>query len=638
MLQFIRDRAQGWIAWAIIGLLIIPFAFWGINTYFEGGGDAVVANVDGTDVTLNEYRDLMARQRERVRSMLGASATGDLIDSLVKPKDVLEAAVEREVLVQMGQNAGFRVSDVVLAEQIRTMEGFQRDGVFSKELYQQALRARGYTPAGFENDMKRGIVLDQINSGIVTTALITKSEVDAYIRLRDQKREIGYAIVASAPLAASMTPSEEQIKKYYDEHTAQFVQPEEVSIEYVELRAADMAAKVTVSEDELKQFYEEQKDQYGVPEERRARHILVTIDSAKDPNGEAALKTAQEIAAQIKKGESFEALAKAKSQDPGSATQGGDLGFFGRGAMDPAFEAAAFALKPGEVSEPVKSAFGYHIIRLEAINASTQKPFAEVRAEVERQLRDKKAQTMFYEQSDTLANLAYEKPDSLQPVADALGLRIQKTGMFSKRGGAGVAANPKVSAAAFSDDVLRKGLNSEPIEAGAPGVDHVVVLRVKDHKPEQPLTLETVRAEVTNQVKQRMAREKSEELGKALRKQIEAGADAVAAAKEARAEWKAGAIISRNDAALNREVVNHAFKLAKPSDGKPTVSGVVLGNGDFAVVSVVSVKDGDPAAVDETQRKGILQSLTNRASESEFGAMMESAKQKAKIARFEDKL
>ncbi len=638
MLQFIRERAQGWVAWLIVGLLIVPFALWGINSYFEGGGNAVVANVNGTDISLNDYRDLMARQRERVRSMLGANATGELIDSLVKPKDVLESAVERELLIQVARQAKFRVSDAVLVDQIRSMEGFQRDGVFSKQIYEQALKARGYTAATFEHEMAQSVLLEQLNSGIVSTALVTKADVDAYIRLRDQKRELGYAIIASAPLATAMVPTDDQIKKYYDEHTAQFVQPEEVSIEYVELRSADMLGKVTVSETELKQFYDEQKDQFGVGEERRARHILISIDKAKDANGDAALKKAKELVERLKTGEAFEALAKTQSQDPGSAAQGGDLGYFGRGTMDPAFEAAAFSLKKGDVSDPVKSSFGYHIIKVEDIRPGSLKPFADVKAEVERQVRDRKAQSMFYEQSDTLSNLAYEKPDSLQPVADALGLQVQKTGMFSKRGGAGIAANPKVMSAAFSDEVLGKGLNSEPIEIGPSGVNDVVVVRVKDHKPEQQLKLETVRAEVINQLKQQLAREKCEELGKAFRKQLESNTDPAVVAKEHKAEWKAGVVASRNDAALSREIANEVFKMAKPATGGATVGGIALANGDYAVIKLTGVKDGDPAAVDETQRKAIVQSLTNRASESEFGAMLQSAKEKAKIVRFEDKL
>lgn len=639
MLQFIRERAQGWVAWLIVGLLIIPFALWGINSYFEGGGDAVVANVNGTDISLNEYQNLMARQRERIRSMLGASATGELVDSLVKPKDVLEAAVEQEVLVQVALNSQFRVSDTVLADQIKQIEAFQRDGVFSKPQYEQVLKSQGKSPARFEQEMARGVLLDQINSGIVATALITKTEVDAYIRMRDQKRELGYAIISAAPLAAAITPTEDQIKKYYDEHASQFVQPEEVSIEYVELKAADMTSKISVSEDEMKQFYEENKDQYGVGEERRARHILITIDQSKDASGEAARKTAQDIADRIKKGESFEALAKAKSQDPGSAALGGDLGFFGRGMMDAAFEASAFALNKGDVSDPVKSSFGYHIIKLEDIRPGSLKPFAEVKADVERQLRDRKSQALFYEQSDTLANLAYEKPDSLQPVADALGLPIQRTGMFSKRGGApGIAADPKIASAAFSDEVLGKGLNSEPIEVGASGANHVVVIRVKDHKPEQQLKLETVKAEVTNQVKQRMAREQSEEIGKTFLKRLESGVDPAIAAKELKTEWKAGVVVARNDAAINREIATHVFKMSKPVEGKAASGGIALANGDYAVIKLTSVKDGDPSAIDETQRKGILQALTNRASESEFGALLESAKRQTKIARFEDKL
>lgn len=634
MLEYIRERAQGWFAWIIIGMLIIPFALWGINSYFEGGSTAVVAKVNGTEISLREYEELRQQQRERLRSMLGANANAEMIESLVKPNDILDGVIDRELLVQAAMKAGYRIGDALLADEIKSEEGFQRDGQFSKQFYDQYLRSQGLTPAGFEARMARSLLLAQLNAGVVESALVTNKDVENYIRLRDQKRALGYMIIPVAQFEGEATVTDEQIKNYYERKQDQFVQPEEVSIEYVEIRSTDLLGKISTTEAELKQFYDEQKDQFGVGEERRTRHILIEIDKVKDPAGEKALARAQELLARIKKGESFEELAKTNSDDPGSASSGGDLGFLSDKQMDKAFTEAAFALNKGEVSAPVKTSYGYHLIKVEEIRAGSQKPFDQVRVEIEQQLKNKKADTLFFEQSETLAAMAYEKPDSLQPVADALGLKIQTTGFFGKRGGPGIASNPKVAAAAFKEDVLKKGLNSEPVEVGP---NHIVVLRMKEHKPETQRTLDEVRPQIVAAVKREFATQKAEEAGKAALKRIDAGEDPVAVARELKSEWKT-ATASRNDAALDRTLVEHTFKLARPESGKTVSSGLKMTNGDYAVVRLTAVNDGDPSQIDDAQKKMIAKTLAETAAESEFSALLESAKKNAKIARFENKL
>lgn len=634
MLEYIRERAQGWFAWIIIGMLIIPFALWGINSYFEGGSTAVVAKVNGTEISLREYEELRQQQRERLRSMLGANANAEMIESLVKPNDILDGVIDRELLVQAAMKAGYRIGDALLADEITSEEGFQRDGQFSKQFYDQYLRSQGLTPAGFEARMARSLLLAQLNAGVVESALVTNKDVENYIRLRDQKRALGYMIIPVAQFEGEATVTDEQIKNYYERKQDQFVQPEEVSIEYVEIRSTDLLGKISTTEAELKQFYDEQKDQFGVGEERRTRHILIEIDKVKDPAGEKALARAQELLARIKKGESFEELAKTNSDDPGSASSGGDLGFLSDKQMDKAFTEAAFALNKGEVSAPVKTSYGYHLIKVEEIRAGSQKPFDQVRVEIEQQLKNKKADTLFFEQSETLAAMAYEKPDSLQPVADALGLKIQTTGFFGKRGGPGIASNPKVAAAAFKEDVLKKGLNSEPVEVGP---NHIVVLRMKEHKPETQRTLDEVRPQIVAAVKREFATQKAEEAGKAALKRIDAGEDPVAVARELKSEWKT-ATASRNDAALDRTLVEHTFKLARPESGKTVSSGLKMTNGDYAVVRLTAVNDGDPSQIDDAQKKMIAKTLAETAAESEFSALLESAKKNAKIARFENKL
>ena len=634
MLEYIRERAQGWFAWIIIGMLIIPFALWGINSYFDGGSAAVVANVNGTDISLREYEDLRQQQRERVRSMLGASANAELIESLVKPHDILDGVIERELLTQTAKKAGYRVGDALLAEQIKGEEGFQRDGQFSKQIYEQYVRSQGLTSAGFEARMARSMLLGQLNSGVLDSALVTKKDVESYIRLRDQKRDLGYMLIPVAQFEASATAADDKIKDYFERNRDRFVQPEEVSVEYVEIRSADLLDKVSVTEAELKQFYDEQKDQFGVGEERRTRHILIAADKVKDPAGAMGLARAQELLVRVKKGEAFEDVAKKNSQDPGSASSGGDLGFLSHDQMDKAFAEAAFALNKGEVSAPVKTSYGYHLIKVEDIRAGSQKSFEQVRGDIEQRVKNKKADTLFFERSETLATTAYEKPDSLQPVADQLGLKIQATGFFGKRGGPGIASNPKLAAAAFKEDVLKKGLNSEPVEVGP---NHIVVLRMKEHKPEAQRTLDDVRPQVVAAVKHELATQKAEEVGKAALKRVDAGEDPLAVAKELKAEWKT-ATAGRNEAALDRTLVEHVFKLVRPDSGKATGSGLHLGNGDYAVVRLTAVKDGDPAQIDDTQKKTITKTLAEGAAESEFAALLESTKKSAKISRFENKL
>ncbi len=634
MLEYIRERAQGWFAWIIIGILIIPFALWGINSYFEGGGAAVVANVNGTDISLREYEELRQQQRERVRSMLGANANAELIESLVKPHDILDGVIERELLTQAAIKAGYRVGDALLAEQIKGEEGFQRDGQFSKQMYEQYVRSQGLTAAGLEARMARSLLLGQLNSGVLDSALVTKKDVESHIRLRDQKRELGYMLIPVAQFEASATAADDKIKDYYERNRDRFIQAEEVSVEYVEIKSGDLLGKVSVTEAELKQFYDEQKDQFGVGEERRTRHILIGADKAKDPTGDKGLARAQELLARVKKGEAFEELAKKTSEDPGSASSGGDLGFLSQDQMDKAFAEAAFALKTGEVSAPVKTSYGYHLIKVEEIRAGSLKSFEQVRGDIEQRAKNKKADAMFFERSETLAATAYEKPDSLQPVADLLELKIQTTGFFGKRGGPGIASNPKVAAAALKEDVLKKGLNSEPVEVGP---NHLIVLRMKEHKPEVQRSLDEVRPQIIAAVKHEIAMQQAEETGKAALKRIDAGEDPLAVAKELKVEWKT-ATVGRNEAALDRTLAEHVFKLVRPESGKASGSRLRIGNGDYAVMRLTAVKDGDPAQIDDTQKKTITKTLAESAAESEFAALLESAKKNAKIARFENKL
>jgi peptidyl-prolyl cis-trans isomerase D len=350
---------------------------------------------------------------------------------------------------------------------------------------------------------------------------------------------------------------------------------------------------------------------------------------------DAAKKKTEELLARVRKGESFADLAKQFSQDLGSAKEGGDLGFFGRGVMDKAFEQAAFALKIGEVSEPVRSTFGFHIIKLEGIRGGERKPFEQVRADLERDVKHQQAEDQFFSQAETLSNMAFEHADNLSPAAESLHLPIHSTGLFTRDAGSGIAVNSKVRAAAFSDEVLMGGKNSEAVEL-AP--DHIVVLHLKEHKPAAARSLDEVREEIRQELRIESARTKAKEVGEDLVRRIKAGEDAVAAAAQLKLKWERLGFVTRQDAKGNSQISDAAFHLGPAVDAKPVFDGRSLSSGDFAVYGLYAVKEGDPAHADEKTVQSLKSSLAREYGQIVFKDYVDALKEDMKITRHPDKL
>jgi peptidyl-prolyl cis-trans isomerase D len=328
-------------------------------------------------------------------------------------------------------------------------------------------------------------------------------------------------------------------------------------------------------------------------------------------------------------------LAKQFSQDPGSAKEGGDLGFFGRGVMDKAFEQAAFALKVGEVSEPVRSTFGFHIIKLEAIRGGERKSFEQVRPELEHEVKLQQAEDQFYTQAETLSNLAFEHADNLTAAAQQLHLPVQTSGMFTRDNGAGIAADPKVRAAAFSDDVLSEGKNSEAIELTQ---DHVVVVHLKDHKPAALRPLDEVRADIRQALSVEAAKTKAKEIGEDMVRRIKGGEDAAAVAAQLKLKWERPGFVARQDSKVNSQIVDAVFHLEPSADTKPTFGGQALSSGDYAVYGLYAVKAGDPASADEKTLQSLKSSLVHELGQDSFKAYTDALKEQMKITRYPDKL
>ena len=639
LLQKIRDHAQGWFAYTIVGLLTIPFAVWGINYYFEGGGPLDAAVVGDSTISLQEYQRAYQQQRQRLQAMLGNNLDPTLLEGPHLKQDVLQQLIDERVLNELARDQRLRVGDQQLREALLALPVFQQSGGFNKELYERLLRNQGYTVAAFEEGLRLSLATEQLRDGIVASALATSDELDKIIALLKQQRQIEYLTLPLAQYIAKATVEENAVQDYFEKNTERFIHPEQVQIQFLELKLSDLAGQITVSDDELKSAYETQIDRYGRPEERSASHILVKLASDATPEQiKQAEIQAQQIAEEIHAGaKSFDQALEAVKADASGQLEGGELGLITKGMFDsPAFEIALYALKKvGDVSEPVRMPSGFHLIRLDQLTPAEVKPFAEVRDSIAQELRQQQAENHFYEITQTLANLGYEHPDSLEPAAKALDMPIQESAWFDRQGGEGIAKQAKVIDSAFSDDVLKRGLNSEPLEL-EPG--HVVLLRVKEHKEATPRTLEESRDEIVKTLGEQQGREALAKDIEALKARAIQGEHLQTLAREFGGELKNAGLVSRDAPSVDSAVLTAAFRLPQPEAGQVALGSATLANGDQAVLEVLQVKPGQMDAVSEDERKALAQQLAQQAGSGQFDGLLNSVRGKTKIVAYGDRL
>ncbi|MGH8490964.1 MAG: SurA N-terminal domain-containing protein, partial [Gammaproteobacteria bacterium] len=408
----IHDRAQGWLAWIIIGLICIPFAFWGIQEYLTAAEEVAVAEVNGEEVELDAFQRAYQQYRKQYQMILGRLSEKANEDGL--KKQTLDQMVEMLLKKQLGEKLGLRISDQQVTQAVKTFPAFQRDGKFSNNLYERGLQSAGMSAVTFEEQLRRELLTDQIRKAVIDTSFVTKREIDLVAKIKSQTRFITYAIIVAQPLQSSVEVTDEEIARRYKDHAETYTSPEQVKAAYIELALDEIAKQIEVTPDALSRYYDEHKSAYTLPEQRRAHHILIKV--AKEAGQDAVEKARKEIEAlaeRMRKGESFEELAAKHSEDLGSKAKRGDLGFFQRGVMAPPFEEAVYALKPGEISGAVRTDFGFHLIRLDGIKASKTKLFEEVRAEIEKNYRNEQAERRFFDLSEKIETLVYEHPDTL---------------------------------------------------------------------------------------------------------------------------------------------------------------------------------------------------------------------------------
>ncbi len=649
MLHFFRENAKGWLGYIIVAGIILVFIPWGISSYTQDASEAAVAIVNGNDITLQQYQRTYQQQRSRIQSMLGKNANSEMVESILQSQNILDGLVERELILDSADESGFRIGSQQLVTQIQSMEAFQQDGRFSKPTYERILRNSGFSSANFESSMIADALISQVNSGMKSTVLVTNSDIDQYIRIKNQEREVATLIVPAAKFENDITVEDEKAAQYYKENLQQFVTPEKVSVSYVELKASDIQATIKYTEDELKKVYELQKSSFGVGEERKASHILLQVTNQNDEKEvNSVLEKANKLLERIKGGESFAEIAKKESDDPGSSAQGGDLGYFGRNIMDPVFESTAFAMKEGNVSDPVKTSFGYHIIKLEKIRLGSYKPFEQVHDELADIFTKQKAEDQFFDQSETLANLAYEHPDSLDTVSELMELEIKSTALFDDSGrnsgsssgnDAGgendVTSNKKLVQIAFSNEVLNKNYNSEPIEVG---INHLVVIHLKEHQKQAQKELADVKDDITFILKKEIASDLAVASGEKMVKRLKDGGDITTEIKALEITWQEKKFIKRQERNIDRLVVDTIFKLNKPKDNAIVTDGMKVRNGDYVIYQFFATKIPDVSKVERAERDRLSKELATVYSNKEFDNFLAGLKQNASVQIFAENI
>ncbi|MDO8695746.1 MAG: SurA N-terminal domain-containing protein [Pseudomonas sp.] len=624
MLQDIRDKSQGWIAKTIIGVIVVLMAFTGVEAIFQATSNSQdAAEVNGEAISQNELAQAADLQRRQMMQRLGKDFDASLLDDKMLKDAALKGLIERKILLQSAADAGFSLSPAALDQVILQIPAFQEGGKFNADLFDQRIRQQGFTRMQFRQALEKDILASQLQAGVAGSGFVTDEEIQAFARLEKQTRDFATLALKADPKAVKL--SDEQLQAYYNEHNSQFMSQEQVVLEYIELKKAAFFDQVDVNDEDLQGAY--QKEIAGLAEQRQAAHILLDVsDKLSDAQARAQIEVLKQ---RLDQGEDFAKLAKEFSKDPGSAAKGGDLGYAAPGVYDPAFEEALYALKQDEVSAPVRSQFGWHLIKLLGVQAPQVPSFASLKDKLVNDLKAQQVEARFVEVSKELEDAAFEASDLSQP-AQEHGLQVKTSAAFGREGGVGVTANRQVIQAAFSQEVLEDSANSGAIELDP---ETVVVLRVKEHRKPALLPFAEVSAGIREQLTVDLASEAVKAKGEALLTSLREGKTPVAQAQNGQT-WKLVEAATRNQEGVDPLILQQVFRMPKPATAdKPSFVGVSLASGDFVLVRLNGVNTPVEALNDE-EKAMYRRFLTSRSGQQDFAAYSRQQEAAAKIERF----
>jgi len=658
MLQKLREKSSGWLAMAIVAVLIVPFALFGLDQYIVQRVDTHAARVeapptwwasapswwpasmawDTQEISSADFRERLEQSRQRQRVAEGAAFDDKAFESVDNKRRILDQMIDELVMRMAADRNGIAIGDAAVIETIQGLAEFQVDGKFDPQRYQLSLAslAPARTPVQFEQLVRESLQQSILAGRIAESAFVTKSEMDRLLAMLGEQRDVAFTVLPP-PATDLGAVSAEEIQRWYKSHLSQYGAPESVSIEYIELSAANLPG-TAVDETELLARYERDKAKFVVGEQRQASHILIKVDPKADAAAQkAAEQKATRLVAQAREaGADFAALARASSDDSGSTASGGDLGWISRdGGLAKPFEDALFAMQPGEIAGPVKTDFGYHVIQLRELKAGQPMTFAQAREQMLRESGEADRERAFNELAGRLVDLVYKNPNSLSAAAQQLNLPVQNAGPFPRGGGSGVFANPAVQRAAFSDVLIQDGTVSDPIEI-AP--NHTVLIRVKQHQPARVLTLAQVRERVVAAIREDRRDKAAQAAADSLLARLDKGETLLALAASRQLTVNNLPSVQRGMSVPNEQANEAFFNVPRPAAGKVSSGKVKLDDGSYIIFAVSKAQPGDATIMPAEQRAMLQQQLLQVNGQEAAASYVSALRRQMRITVAEDRL
>ena len=637
MLTAIKERASGWIAWALVLLISIPFALWGINSYFEGASKIAVASVNGVDVDEAVYQQALSEQRRSLVQMMGRNVDAEFFASRPFKLQVLESLIDSQLQAEYLTDRGYRITNEQLSERIGAFPAFQSEGRFDPARYEMLLQNAGLSAEGFERQQRQQGAVDQLRIGLRETSLVVPAMTDRAIELLMQERVAQFTILELQPFSEAVQISDDVARGEYEKNRDRYIQPPQMQVDYLALSVDALAAQAVVTAEAEQAFYDSNTDRFTRPGSRSASHILISVPrDAQEAEVAKARDKAQRLANQGRDGKDFAALAREHSDDPGSAGRGGDLGIIRSGTMAPEFEAAVFELNPGEISDPVRTEYGWHVVMLTDLRESVVSSFADVRSEIRSLLAREWAEDQFMVMAEDFQNMVFEQPGSLEATADFLGLPIQRTDWFSRNAGEGIATHTVLREAAFSDEVRVDRMNSEMIEIDS---DLLVAVHFADYRDQRQLDFEEVSKEITDYLAAQGAIAGQEDAANKLVDRLRAGAPWAGVLEEVGLPLydlpqDAEDIADPDD----QSVAQAVYAAPVPIAGQAVYGGARLDAGRYAVYRLAEVVPGNPDEINSEEREQIRSLIGARVGEELYTGASRALRSAANVEVFEENL
>ncbi|SEN20414.1 SurA N-terminal domain-containing protein [Nitrosomonas marina] len=619
MFDFVNRKKR--IVQIVLLLAVLPFMFWGVQSYRSDGQEGYVAIVDGEEIQRREFEQALRDHQARLRAMFGGNFDSAMLDSYEVRDSVLERLIQQRLLFREAVSNGFTVLDSQLMSEIGQIPEFHMDNKFSKKQYESFLRNEGLSPVTFESRVRQELLLRQLLDGYSEYGFVSDTVTNRVTYLSEVERVVSQAQIKPEDYISRIEPAEEEINAYYDTHQSEFFLPERVRVEYLVLSLESLAENEPVSDEAVQAYYEEHREEFGQPEERRASHILIAVAATaeEEEKREAREKAEDILELVLQDPEQFAKLAEEHSDDPGSSSLGGDLGFFGRGVMVKEFEDEIFQMQPNEVRGLVETDFGFHIILLTEIKEAKTAELADVREQIEERLKLQMASNIFGEAAEEFSNTVYEQSDSLLPAAEKFELTIQESDWINRNSDEpSVLADQSMMNAIFSDEAIVDKRNTEAIEVMP---DTLVSARVLEHRQATAQSLSVVRDEIVERLKRQLAEEKAVKEGRELLADLQTGA-------EDTVDWGEPKQVSyMQPDGLSQEMLRAIFKAN--IDNLPVYTGVENMQGGYSLIRISQVIE--PETIDKEKRTDFGSQLQQMKTQEEMSAYLDGIRQRYDI-------